>query len=208
MECLKVQEHLSQYLERSLPGEEAERIAEHLHECGSCADLLEEMRSVVALCRSFPAFEPDTELIEKILLKTSGRRRTRRLGELLRQYLVRPMLTPRFAMGAVLAALFLVLAINFMLPRMTTLAAAMSPRELFRMMDRGVQEIYGGGLKLYDKKNEWQEQFTFFKNNVFNRLGIMIERLDVPVEGKKKPGETKQQEKAPSNESSLLLLRT
>ncbi|MFH1574277.1 MAG: zf-HC2 domain-containing protein [Acidobacteriota bacterium] len=208
MECRHIQEHLSEYLERCLPGEEAERVAAHLHECGDCASVLEEMRSVLALCRSFPIYEPDADVLDRILLKTSGRRRTRTMRELLDQFVLRPMLTPRFAMGAVLATLFLVLVANFMLPRMTTVAASLSPGELFRMMDRGVQQIYGEGLKLYDKQNEWQEQFTFFKNNLFNRLGIMIERLDVPVEGKKKPGETqRQQERSPSNHSSLLLLR-
>jgi hypothetical protein len=129
------------------------------------------------------------------------------LAELISQYVLRPMFTPRFAVGAVLATLFLVLVMNFIVPRASSVASALSPSELFRTMDRGVQGIYGEGLKLYDKKNEWQAQFTFFKNNLFNRLGIMIERLDVPVEGKKKPGEPqKQQEKAPGNESSLLLL--
>jgi hypothetical protein len=74
-------------------------------------------------------------------------------------------------------------------------------------MDRGVQEIYARGLKAYDKKNEWQAQFGFIKNNVFNRLGFMIEQLDVPVEGKKKSGEPRQQqEKTPSEKSSLMLL--
>jgi hypothetical protein len=207
MECSYIEQHLSEYQERSLPAEEMTRVAEHLQECKGCADLLEEMRSNLVACQSYPILEPDKVLIEKILLRTSGRPRTRTLAEIIREYLVRPMLTPRFAVGAVLAALFLVLVVNFMWPRVSTLASALSPRELFRSADRGVQAIYGGGLKLYDKQNEWQEQLTFFKNNLFNRLGFMIERLDVPVEGQKKQGEPQQQqEKAPGNDSSLLLL--
>lgn len=128
--------------------------------------------------------------------------------EILAERVFRPMFTPRLAVGAVLASLFLVLMVNFMWPRVSSVASSLSPREVFRMMDRGVQGIYGEGLKLYDKKNEWQEEFTFFKNNLFNRLGFMMERMDVPVEGKKKPqGESQQQqEKAPGNERSLLLL--
>jgi len=207
MTCPTIEDRLSEYLERSLAREEMEQVARHLHECRSCAALLDEMRSVLAVCQSFPVYEPDNALIDKILVRTSGRRRTRSLREWASQYFLRPMLTPRFAMGAVLTALFLVLVANFMLPRVSAVASALAPSEIFRTMDRGVQQIYGGGLKLYDKKNEWQEQFTFYKNNLLNRLGFMIERLDVPVEGKKKPGETQQQpEKAPSNESSLRLL--
>jgi hypothetical protein len=94
-----------------------------------------------------------------------------------------------------------------MVPRASSVSAALSPKEIFRQMDRGVQRIYSEGLKAYDKKNELQEQFTFFKNNVFNKLGFIIEQLDVPVEGKQDSGEPgQQQEKAPSDKSSVLLL--
>jgi hypothetical protein len=207
MECPTVEQRLSEYVERSLAAEDMQRMAEHFHRCNACASLLEEMRSILATCQSFPVLQPDKALIEKILLRTSGRPRTRTLAELISQYVLRPMFTPRFAVGAVLATLFLVLVVNFIVPRASSVASALAPSELFRRMDRGVQGIYGEGLKLYDKKNEWQAQFTFFRNNLFNRLGIMIERLDVPMEGKKKPGEPqKQQEKAPGNESSLLLI--
>ncbi len=78
-------------------------------------------------------------------------------------------------------------------------------------MDRGVQGIYAEGLRAYDKKNEWQAQFTFLKNNVFHKLGFMIEQLDVPVQtnGKQKSGEPRQQQdKNPGQKSSMLLLPT
>jgi hypothetical protein len=209
MDCPTIELRLSEYVERSLPAAEMAQVAEHLHECSECTGLLEEMRLAIATCKSFPSYEPDTGLIERILLRTSGRPRTRSWRELLDQYLLRPMLTPRFAVGAGLAVLFMALVVNLMGPRISGVASALSPSELFRKMDRGVQEIYGGGLKLYDKKNEWQAQLNFLKNNIFNRLGFMIEKLDVPDEAKQKPGEAQQQqENAPTKKSSLLQLRT
>jgi hypothetical protein len=207
MNCARVEIQLSEYLERSLPAQEMAQVAAHLHECRNCSALLEEMRSVVLTCKSFPVLEPDIALIERILLRTSGKPRTRTLRERVTQYLIRPMLTPRFAVGATLAVLSLALAVNLMVPRLAVVASVLSPKELIRHMDRGVQGIYARGLKAYDKKNEWQAQFGFIKNNVFNKLGFMIEQLDVPVEGKKKSGEPRQQqEKAPSEKSSLMLL--
>jgi hypothetical protein len=208
MECSGIEEKLSEYLERSLPAQDMERVAEHLNECTQCSALLDEMRSIVLTCKGFPTLEPDVALIERILLRTSGKLRTRSWRELVTQYLVGPMLTPRFAVGAVLSVLFLAFALNLLLPRMSVVASVLSPRELVREMDKGVQHIYSEGLRAYDKKNEWQAQFGFIKNNVFNKLGFMIEQLDVPVEGnKKKSGEPRQQqEKAPSDKSSLLLL--
>jgi hypothetical protein len=185
------------------------RVVEHLHECSACSDLLEEIRSVVASCQSFPSYEPDLEMVERILLRTSGRPRTRSWRELLESYLVRPLLTPRFAVGAGLAVLFLALVLNLMAPKFPSIASALSPTEIFRSMDRGVQEIYGGGLKLYDKKNEWQAQFNYLKDRVFYRLGIMIETMDVPDEATKDPGEgEKEQQKGSSQKSSLRYRRS
>jgi hypothetical protein len=207
MNCPYVEERLSEYLERSLPATDMGQVAEHLHECANCSTLLEEMRSILATCKSFPKLEFEVNLAERILLRTSGRPRTKTLKEKFSEYVVRPLLTPRFAVGAVLATLFVVLIVGLMAPKMSVVASALSPKEMFRRMDRGIQQLYSEGLKAYDRKNELQSQFKFYRNNVFNKLGFMIEQLDVPVEGKKKSGEPRQrQEKAPSKNSSLLLL--
>ncbi len=209
MKCPDCEERLSEYLDRSLASEEMAQVAAHLHECGGCASLLEEMRSVLVTCKTFPVVDLDLDLVERILLRTSGKPRTRSLRELVRQYLLQPLMTPRFAVGAALVVLFLAFSSNLLLPKAAGIASVLSPRELVRQMDRGVQGIYSEGLKVYNKKNEWQAQIGFIKNNVFNKLGFMMEQLDVPVEGKKKPGEPRQQqEKAPTQKSSLLLLPT
>ena len=95
-----------------------------------------------------------------------------------------------------------------MLPRADSLASSLSPREIFLRLDRGVQQLYSGGLKLYNAKNEWQAKVGSFTSNAFKNLGFMIEKLDVPVEGKKKPEEQKQQDKNPGRKSSVLLSQT
>ena len=206
MDCSCFEDKLSEYIERGLPAHEMEAVAEHLHECSNCSALFEEMRSNLAVCRSFPKLDFDVDLTERILLKTSGRPRTRSLKERFNEYILRPMLTPQFAVGSVLAALFMVLIVTLIGPKVSIVASVLSPQEMFRRMDRGVQQLYSEGLKAYDTKNEWQAQFSFIKNNVFNKLGFMIEQLDVPLEGKKKSGEPRQQQdKAPSKNSSLLL---
>ena len=102
---------------------------------------------------------------------------------------MQPILTPRFAVGASLAVLFLTLAINLMMPKATVLASALSPKEVFRQIDRVTHQVYSKGLKLYDKKNELQAQFRFFRNNLFNQIDDKIEQLDVPVQSNDKPGE-------------------
>src|SRR5438552_15332009 len=100
MECLHVEQHLTEYVDRSLPAEELATIAEHLHECSKCASLLEDVRSVLVTCKTFPNLDLDRSLVERILLRTSGRARTRTLREILSQHVLRAILTPRSATGA------------------------------------------------------------------------------------------------------------
>jgi len=211
MECTNVEDRLSEYAEKSLPAAEMAQVAEHLHICTNCSALLEEMRLLLLSCKSFPSLEPDLNLIDRILLRTSGKPRTRSWRERLHQYVFQPMFTPRFAVGAVLSILFVVLAAHLLRPHMPVMASLFSPTEWIRTVDNGVQGIYARGLKAYGAKNDFQASFTYYKNNVFHKLGFMIEQLDVPVQtnGKQKSGEPRQQqEKAPNQKSSLLLLPT
>jgi hypothetical protein len=207
MDCRFIEDRLTEFLDRTLPAGEMQSVTEHVSGCPGCGSLLVEMREVVGACRAYPTLEPELRLIDRVLLRTSGRPRTRTLRELVRQYLVGPMLTPRFAMGAALSIVFVVFTAAWITPRVSGVAAALSPREMFRRVDRAAQQAYGEGLKLYDKKNEWQAQFQFFKTNVINRLGFMIEQLDGPAprhDGSERPGQ--QQRKAPTEKSSILLL--
>ena len=199
MDCVNTEERLSEYLDRSLYPSEMAQVAEHLHECSTCSTLMEEMRSVLVACKAYPKLDPDPDLIEKILLRTSGRPRTRTFRELFRQYFLAPLLTPRFAVGAALVVLFAALSANLLLPRAATVASLLSPREWVSRFDRGVQAIYSEGLRAYDTKNEWQARATFLKNNVMHSLGFYMEQLDVPVEGKQKTEEPKPREPKGTN---------
>jgi hypothetical protein len=207
MDCARCEEKLSEYLEQTLPERESRDIGRHLEDCTKCSALRDEMKSILAVSQTFPEEELDDRLLEKILLRTSGHPRTRHFWEGLRHFSLRTLMTPQFASGAVLAALFLVLLGNLAFPRIPAMAAALSPRQVFRQLDVGVQQIYGKGLQAYDTTVAWQANLAFYKNQILNRLGFMMERLDLPVEGNAKPEEKmqRQQQKAPNNKSSMLL---
>ena len=207
MDCSRVELWLSDYMEASLSVEDAEKVSKHLEECSSCSALLQEMQSVVSLCHSYPSLELNPESIENILLRTSGRPRTRPFRELLRQYFIRPLLTPKLAVGATLATLFLIFMLDLMLPKLSITASSLSPMELVRLMDRGAQQLYGEGLRAYNKKNEWQAQFRRFKSNTLNNLRSIKEQIEVPVEGHKKTEEPPpRKDSAPKEKSSRLFL--
>ena len=207
MDCRFIEDRLSEYLDRALPAAEMQVVEEHLTGCQACDGLVEEVRGVVGACRAYPTLDPELQLVDRILLRTSGKQRSRSFGELVRQYVLGPMWTPRFAMGAVLSLLFIGFTGSWVAPRLSGVTSALAPRQILQHLDRAAQSAYGEGLKLYDKKNEWQAQFQFLKTNVINRLGFMMEQLDGPVprnDGSERPGQ--QQRKAPTEKSSILLL--
>jgi hypothetical protein len=207
MDCSKVEQLLSEYMESCLPAEETEHIAQHLETCTGCSTLLAEMRSALSLCRSYPSLDMDPDFVEKVLLRTSGRPRTRSFREKLNQYFLHPLLTPQFAVGASLAMLFLVLMANVMVPRLSGAVASLSPSELLRFMDHGVRQMYGEVLKAYEVKNEWQDQFSRFTKNTWNGMRSIMEQMDEPVEGQKKSREGEpQKQQAPKEKSSGLPL--
>jgi hypothetical protein len=206
MDCLRTEQWLSEYLESGLPAEDMHQVAKHLESCKQCSALFHEMQSAVNLCHNYPTLEMDPDFLEKILLRTSGRPRTRSFGERFHQYFLRPLLTPRFAAGAVLATLFIALMVNFMAPRLSIALSDLSPSGLFQLLDMGVQQIYGEGLKAYEKVDSWQAKFNDIKNSAPNKLRYMIEQIEAPVEGRKKSQEQIQEkEKSPKEKSSRLL---
>jgi hypothetical protein len=206
MDCPKVEERLSEYMERSLSFESMAQVSEHLLTCPRCSALLNEMQSVVSLCRRLPDLEMDPDLVDRILIRTLGRPRRRSFFERLRINLVQPFFTPRYAVGAGLATLFLALMINLMGPRMPAAPSAVSPSSVFSLLDRGVQRLYSGGLKAYDKTSQWQAQFSSFKRSTFNRMRFMIEWIEVPMEGRKKSEKPEQrEEQSPQEKRSGLM---
>jgi len=205
MDCSKTEQRLSEYLESSLPVDEMSQVTKHLENCPRCSALLGEMRSIVSMCHNYPTLEMDRDFLERILLRTSGRPRTRSLKERLDQYFIRPLLTPRLAVGASLATLFLILVGNFAAPRLSSALSTLSPPQLLRLMDRGVQQLYGETLKAYDKKNRWQARFSSFKTDTVNKVRYVFEQMDTPVEGRKKSEEQPQRkEGAPKEKTSRL----
>jgi hypothetical protein len=200
MDCSHFEDLLSEYMDGSLPDQEKIRVGAHLASCPSCSLLLDEMQSTVLQCRNYPALEIDVNLLEKILLRTSGRPRHRSIKEIWLNNFIKPLLTPRFAIGAGLATLFLIL----MIPRMSPVLSALSPPELFRLADRGIQEIYVEGLKAYKTKNDLKEQFSYLKNKMYGKLRFLIEKIDIPIEDSGKSMDPNgQKDRAPKEKSSV-----
>jgi hypothetical protein len=204
MLCTKAEEWLSEYMEASLTADQRAEMADHLKGCPNCSALLAQMRTVAEICGDFPELKLSPQLVETILLRTSGRPRSRSFGEIIRENLLRPLLIPRFAAGAAVAALFLIVSANLIMPRVSVALSALSPSHLLTLMDRGVQKVYGQGLKAYNAKTEWENEFAFFKKSLLDRFRYVMDQIDAPVEGSKKPEEPQPQKRKVENNTGLL----
>lgn len=202
MDCTKIEQWLSDYIESSLPAHEMNLVKEHLPTCQNCSDLLDALQSIVTAGDGFPTFEMDPDLLERILLRTSGRPRTLSFRERLNRYFIRPLLTPRLAAAISLATIFLVFTTYLFAPRATAIMSKISPMDLIQLMDRGVQQVYGKGLKAYYKKNDLQAQFKYFKDSTWNKTRFMIDRIDVPVESQKKSDDPMREKERPAGQKS------
>lgn len=204
MDCTKAEQCLSEYIESSLPSAELREIKEHLGKCSSCAALLDEMKSALSLCRAFPSLELEPELMESILLRTSGRPRTVSLGERIGRFFLQPLFVPRFAVGTGLALLFLFLVSNVMIPQFSGAFKSVSPYEAVRFMDQSARNICGKVLRAYEAKNEWEADFGRFRRNAWNGMRSIIEMMEEPMEGRKKQNDDRHKESKPEEESSSL----
>jgi hypothetical protein len=208
MDCPRIEELLSEYLESSLPDHEMIQAAAHIENCPSCSALLGDMHSTLEQCRNYPVFEVDPSLLEKILLQTSARPKRRSLKELWTNYQFKNFFVSRFAVGTALATLFALLMINLATPRITPGVSGWSPSELFRATNRRVQQIYGEGLKAYNRKTQLENQLTYLKTSMLGKLQFMMEQIDSPVEkdGGKTMNPGRQKEKDSKENSSSLWL--
>ena len=70
MNCVKVEEYASDYLEHSLGANDRRAIHAHLQSCLGCAELLAGISSVLAAGKVFPVYEPPTWLATRIVANT------------------------------------------------------------------------------------------------------------------------------------------
>ena len=70
MNCVKLEELLSDYLENTLSIDNRRLVDTHLQSCPACSDLLAGMAEVVAWGKSFPVFEAPSWLATRIVANT------------------------------------------------------------------------------------------------------------------------------------------
>jgi len=98
MECERIEELLSPYLEDDLTKEERQNVNAHLYTCAGCAELLSLMREAKESLSSFPEVEVSEGLTEKLYELPQKRRKFHFVAD----FLLRPSFQPIMAAATVL----------------------------------------------------------------------------------------------------------
>ncbi|MDQ6700747.1 MAG: zf-HC2 domain-containing protein [Acidobacteriota bacterium] len=167
IDCADCEALLCDYLDGALPRERRPGFEAHLAECAACAALARDAASALAFMDRAADVEPPPQLITKILYQIPRGRTSGVQGWLNR--LFRPVLQPRYVMGAMLTILSLsVMTRCAGAPDHPLNASDLDPVKLWASLDDRIHRVWQRSLKTYESMrlvydvqtriHEWQEQ--------------------------------------------------
>ena len=66
LDCKKIFEMLSQYLDRELPAETCAELERHIQDCAPCIEFVEILKKSIRVCRQYESAEQPPELAETV----------------------------------------------------------------------------------------------------------------------------------------------
>jgi hypothetical protein len=151
MKCHEVEQFLSDFLENALTAAERKEVEGHLESCLNCQLLLEDLKTVMAWCESFPELTPPSALVDRIIELTSGHVQSLSWWEYLKELFKPVYSTPRFAAGTCMAVISFVLVLNAFGVRWSQIRqvewSKVTPRSLFQSFNRSVYLAYDNGVR-------------------------------------------------------------
>ena len=138
--CQQFEERLTDYLEDALSVADRAAFTAHQQECARCKPLVERVNAMVLAIHQIEPVEPPPRLIHNIL-DASGPKRER-------GWLGFGWLTPRFAMGTLTMALFLLIVYPMTGIEVSKLEwSDLRPTNMYRAADRRATLMYARGVK-------------------------------------------------------------
>jgi hypothetical protein len=188
--CRRIQELLSDYIEETLPPPLKREVEVHLASCVECRELTRSLREVVGLFASFEAPEPPVDLSERILERTrtallASRTAASRMAQMAK---IESSADSSFwrSLGAGLAAAAVLASV-----------LVLRPPELLEGWSRHVSQTahrgYSFGVRTYHRTARWLEDLNVLRITVGvafeNRLDRLNERLRDLEEVRRRSGE-------------------
>ncbi len=167
MNCSGFETILTDYLERRLDSPVRQAVGVHLGDCEQCRALLE---NVVALRREledFPELSPPGDLVDRILVKTTGRPKPLSFWKETILPTMKPFFTKRFAFATVLLFVFLSLMVNLVGP---PAGAVLSPGGLAESADRLTSQVAMKWAQVLSFTDSVGGEIRLLREDLYGRL--------------------------------------
>jgi len=156
--CTQVEERLSDFLDAQLSPEERAEFSAHLATCPGCTQLVEQVGGTLAQVHNLGMLEPPPQLIRNILDATLGPRTREKSWRGWFAWFP-SMLQPRFAIGAAVAALSMVISLHALGASPARLKHAdLNPMTLVRSANRHAHLAYARSARFVNDL-EWCTKF-------------------------------------------------
>ncbi len=167
MNCSRFETILSDFRANRLEKPVMAAAQEHLEHCPSCRELLDEVAQLREQLQDFPVAAVPAELVDAILVRTTGKPEPRSFWRGLILPTIQPFLTQRYAFATVMLFVFLSLMVNIVGP---PAAAVLSPSRLAESADRFTSRITRGWAEAVDFQARVVQEAKLLSEDLWSRL--------------------------------------
>lgn len=197
MNCSRFETLLSDYMDGTLDPRVRAAMDQHLQECPECPILLREVEELRQDLATFPEVAVREELVDRILVRTTGKPVDRSLWTGIVLPAIRPFLSQRYAFATLLIFAFISFAVNVMGPGFSAASySRLRPSAIIAQADAFSSEVYKKWREFNDFKSQVNEELRLFKEDLLGRLDyhlvtILFESYEESLE--KQPQEREQE---------------
>jgi hypothetical protein len=150
MDCERIEELLSPFLEDELPREQRLLVDTHIRTCTGCAELLSLMKQTRESLASFPEIDVSENLVEKLYALPQKRKKFRIVTDLLLRPSFQPILT---------AATVLLVCVSFYAFHPNRSAINRSIERQFKIGVSKVEKLYAEAESITHTLGEYKDNF-------------------------------------------------
>lgn len=167
MNCSRFETLLSEYADGGLDPRVRSAVEQHLQDCSNCTLLSAEVQQLRQDLQHFPEVAVSEELIDRILVRTSGKPEAYSFWRELVFPTLQPFLSQRYAFATIMMFVFLSFAVNMMGPGFSVSSYSSS---LSAKADQVTNEVYRRWREFNDLKRRVSEEIAFLKEDLLGRL--------------------------------------
>ncbi len=171
MNCARFETLLSDYMDGTLDSRVRSAMDQHRQDCSACSALFRDVASLRSELSRFPEVSVREELIERILVRTTGKPEKLSFWYGVVMPAIQPFLTQRYAFATLMIFAFISFAANVMGPGFSASSySRFSPSAMMARADEFGGEIYKTWREFNDLKSRAREELRLLKEDMIGRL--------------------------------------